>query len=84
MSNLREQLEFPLDYTFKIIGENTDTFTENTLNIFREKENFDHSINISKNGTFKSISVTVFIENYDELYDFYVKIKKLEGLKYHL
>ena len=84
MSNLKEYLEFPLDYTFKIIGENTGEFSESALNIFRDKGDFKHHTTVSKNNTFKSISVTVYVEDYEELESFYVKIKALKGLKYHL
>lgn len=84
MSNLKEYLEFPLDYTFKIIGENTGDFSESALNLFRDKGDFKHQVTVSKNGTFKSISVTVHLEDYEELEHFYGKIKALKGLKYHL
>lgn len=84
MSKLKEYLEFPLDYLFKIIGENTGAFSEDTLNIFREKDKIEYDVTISKKETFKSISIKVYIENYEELEGFYVKIKNLKGLKYHL
>jgi putative lipoic acid-binding regulatory protein len=84
MSQIKDYLEFPVDYVYKIIGENTDRFLEDTLNIFREKNKMKHSVKISKNGNFKSITVYVRLENSDELEFFYGKIKELKGLKYHL
>ncbi len=84
MSSIKDLLEFPVDYSYKIIGENTDDFLEDALNIFREKGEFRHEVKISKNGSFKSITVYVKLENSDELEFFYGKIKELKGLKYHL
>ena len=84
MSQIKDFLEFPVDYTYKVIGENTDRFLEDTLNIFREKETMSHEVKTSKNGNFKSISIYVRLENSEELESFYGKIKELKGLKYHL
>jgi len=83
-SNMEEMLEFPLLYTYKAMGENNDDFIEDIKNVFKSAYIQDFRETKSSKGTYTSVSVTVTVNNFDELQDTYKKIKAVKGLKYHL
>ncbi|ADD67308.1 protein of unknown function DUF493 [Denitrovibrio acetiphilus DSM 12809] len=82
--NLKEMLEFPVIYTFKAMGENHKKFICDVKSVFSEKEVESFLEKPSSKGNYISVSITVEINNFDELEEIYTSIKKIDGLKYHL
>ncbi|MCD8490780.1 MAG: DUF493 domain-containing protein [Geovibrio sp.] len=52
--------------------------------VFVLKEVIDIQERKSSSGKYVSISITVDVENYNELRSFYEMISRIDGLKYHL
>ncbi len=85
MSNKMEELmEFPVIYTYKAMGENTESFVKDVKNVFESAYIQDFREIKSSKGSYTSVSVTVTVNSFDELQDTYERIKKVNGLKYHL
>lgn len=83
-SKMEEMLTFPLIYTFKAMGENSDDFVGGVKSVFESKLIHDFKEIKSSKGTYTSVSVTVEVNTYDELHNIYTQIKEVKGLKYHL
>lgn len=77
-------IEFPVLYTFKAMGDNNDEFVNKIREIFNGKKIDSLTETKSKNGNYVSISITVEIQDYEELTCSYTAIKSVHGLKYHL
>jgi len=82
--NMEEMIDFPVLYTFKAMGEKSKQFESDIESLFVMKEIDSIIKKESSKGTYLSISVTVEIENINELESYYKKIKSVKGLKYHL
>jgi putative lipoic acid-binding regulatory protein len=81
---MKEYLEFPLIYTFKIVGINSSWFEEAVRGIFADYSDVSLVINISSGSKYISISATALIKSYEELEETYTKISQVEGLKFHV
>jgi len=82
--NMEEMIDFPVLYTFKAMGEKSKQFESDIESLFVMKEIDSIIKKESSKGTYLSISVTVEIEDINELESYYKKIKSVKGLKYHL
>jgi len=83
-NNMKDMIDFPVIYTYKAMGENSDEFISEVEKAF-ESKNVESLIKTpSKKGNYVSVSVTVELKNYDELKHYYHSIKNIKGLKYHL
>ena len=83
MSILKEHLEFPQDFTFKVIGDNTPHFEFDVEEIFVSYPERIITAKISANQKYISYSVAVRLESYEELEALYAKISALRGLKFY-
>ena len=83
MSILKDHLEFPQDFTFKIIGDQTPEFECSVENIFVPYPERAIAPKISTGSKYVSYSITVRLENYEELESLYQKISTLNGLKFY-
>lgn len=84
MSNMKDMMEFPVIYTFKAMGTNSDEFINDVRNVFKSKEVESFTKQPSSKGNYISVSITTEISTFDELQNTYKAIKKIKGLKYHL
>ncbi|MCP4179015.1 MAG: DUF493 domain-containing protein [bacterium] len=83
----KEILDFPQEFTLKIIVENVLTDNENKSNIktVLESENIngtDWSSKLSKEGKYLSYRVRVNISDKDQMDSLYAKIKSIPYIKY--
>lgn len=83
-NNLRELMEFPVIYTYKATGENSDEFINSVKSIFKSTYIQDFREIKSSKGSYTSVSITVQVNTYDELEHTYKQIKQVKGLKFHL
>ncbi|MDR2883862.1 MAG: DUF493 domain-containing protein [Deferribacteraceae bacterium] len=84
MSNIKDYIEFPVIYTFKIVGDNEPKFITAIKGIFSGYEGAEFVINLSSGAKYASISATTEIKNYEELESVYKQIAATEGLKFHV
>ena len=82
MSNLKDIMEFPALHTFKIVGKNTPLFRSEISKIFQGVD--IPSPRPSRDGNYVSYSITVLVENFQELETFYKKISFINELKFYL
>ncbi len=79
-----ELLDFPCHYTFKAIGVNGESFsTAITAAARRYALVPQDAIHIrpSGKGNYQSVSLVVWLENYQQLTDIYARMKTVAGLK---
>lgn len=81
---LKELQQFPAVFTFKIVGVNNKQFEANVKKIFDGRPDMIFSDNISKNGSYISITATTEVWKYEELESLYKEISMLEGLKFYV
>lgn len=81
---LDEYIDFPTIFTFKIVGDNTSTFTFGVEALFCDYAEKSIVPTQSGSGKYISLSVTVHVQSYDELKGLYGGISKLQGLKFHV
>jgi putative lipoic acid-binding regulatory protein len=81
---MNEYLEFPVVFTFKIIGENTAVFISAVEKIFEGYEEKNILFKQSGGNSYISLSVTAEIKDYDELKARYADIAALTGLKFYV
>ncbi|MCD8568781.1 MAG: DUF493 domain-containing protein [Geovibrio sp.] len=78
------EMIYPARFTYKMMGDDTDSFRDSVKAVFVLKEVIDIQERRSSSGKYVSISITVDVENYNELRSFYEMISRIDGLKYHL
>ncbi len=83
----KEILDFPLEFTLKIIVENvlTDKENKNNIKTVLESENIngkDWSSKLSKEGKYLSYRVKVTISDKVQMDSLYAKIKSIPHIKY--
>ncbi len=84
MSKIKDCIEFPVIYTFKIVGENTSTFTFGVEEIFCNYEEISIVPTFSKGEKYISLSTTVTVNDYEELEYLYGRIARLKGLRFQV
>lgn len=82
--NSFKEMEYPARFTYKMMGDDTESFRDSVNAVFVMKEVLDTQERKSSSGKYVSISVTVDVEDYRELRSIYEMISQIEGLKYHL
>ncbi len=79
--SLEDMLEFPLDYTYKVIGFNTPEFVPAVETFFAEASPKIHQKE-SSSGKYVSLSITVHLTDYATLKKYYDGVATLKGFKY--
>ena len=77
-------MEYPVRFTFKVMGDDTESFKDSVNAVFVMKEILELQERKSSSGRYVSLSVTVDIADYDELKKHYEMISRIDGLKYHM
>ncbi|MDR2400084.1 MAG: DUF493 domain-containing protein [Deferribacteraceae bacterium] len=80
---MKKLLKFPLDYTFKIIGEDTPPFCSAVEEIFSPYGK-SALMEARQKGKYISYSVTLYLKDYSELEGIYAAVSKAEGLKFYI
>ena len=84
MPSIKDLLEFPTIYTFKIIGQAGHSFTKKVKKIFADKKEATFVELPSKKGNYIGLSVTTDIETYEELERIYKAISQLKEIKFYI
>lgn len=83
-NRIEKILNFPMIYTFKIVGDNSSEFISGIEHVVKRKEILGKTKNLSRSGKYISFGITVEVDSYEELKSYYTVIKNIKGLKYYL
>ena len=83
-TRLDEYIDFPIIFTFKIVGDNASTFTVGVESVFDDYPEKSIVPTESASGKYISLSVTAEIQSHDELKSLYERISVLRGLRFYV
>ncbi|MEE1672628.1 DUF493 family protein YbeD [Agarivorans aestuarii] len=81
-----EYLEFPCDFTFKIMGVNNDTLEDEVLSVIQGLAPGDYSPKTrpSSKGNYKSITLVVKVTSKQHIESLYTQIGAIEDVRHVL
>lgn len=82
--NPEELIDFPCHYTFKALGLSSESFSTEISAAVREYALVSQEavhIRPSGKGNYQSVSLVVWLDNYQQLTDIYARMKTVSGLK---
>ncbi|WP_032108344.1 DUF493 family protein YbeD [Necropsobacter massiliensis] len=80
---LKDLLEFPCSFTFKVVGKNRADLADDTLAVIQQYAPGDYipREHISSKGTYNSVSVDIIAENIEQVETLYVELAKIDGVR---
>lgn len=80
---LRDLLEFPCDFTFKVVGAARHDLIDDVVMVVQQyvKGDYNPRQAVSSKGTYHSISIDIFAEHIDQIETLYVELAKIEGVR---
>lgn len=86
---LQELLDFPCVFTFKAVGEATGAFVDDMLArvgrvLGREVKDEEHFVRQSSRGRYESVTLELFVQDGDEIYEIYEAISDDARIRYLL
>ena len=83
LEKLNELLEFPCNFTFKVVGEAKPELADEVLTVVQKNLPGDYvpKIKKSKNGNFYSVSITCYVQNISQVETLYKELSEIEIVK---
>lgn len=79
---LKDLLEFPCDFTFKVVGASRDGLVEDVYNVAKNVAHCETpTLKESGKGTYHSVSVKIRAENIEQVETLYTELAKIDGVK---
>ena len=78
---LRDLLEFPCDYTFKVMGVHREGLVEDIVSVAQVKGDYLPREQRSSKGTYNSVSIDILAENIEQIETLYEELAKIEGVR---
>ncbi|QLB12466.1 hypothetical protein EV697_101125 [Bisgaardia hudsonensis] len=80
---LKDLLEFPCAFTFKVVGANRESLVDDVIQIVQKYAQGDYNPrqNISSKGTYNSVSVDIIAENIEQVETLYSELAKIDGVR---
>lgn len=80
---LRDLLEFPCDFTFKVVGAARDNLVDDVVMVVQQhaKGDYNPRTSASSKGTYHSVSIDIFAENIEQIETLYEELAKIEGVR---
>ncbi|AUI66540.1 MULTISPECIES: DUF493 family protein YbeD [Glaesserella] len=80
---LKDLLEFPCSFTFKVVGAARDGLMDDVVNEVQKvvKGDYNPSLKESGKGTYHSVSITIQAENIDQVETLYADLAKIQGVR---
>lgn len=80
---LKDLLEFPCDFTFKVVGANRENLVDDVVSVIQQyvKGDYHPRQQISSKGTYNSVSVDIRAENIEQIENLYQALAKIEGVR---
>lgn len=82
-ASLKELLEFPCDFPYKIMGEAHPELLDNVLEVIQRHAPGDYSpvVKPSRTGKYHSITVTINAKDIEQIENLYKELGELERVK---
>lgn len=80
---LKDLLEFPCNFTFKVVGMKRDDLAQDVVKMMSEyaKVIDEPKVQPSAKGTYESVSLTMRAENIEQVETLYKKLAEIDGVK---
>lgn len=80
---LRDLLEFPCDFTFKVVGSHRDDLVDDVVSVTQNhvKGDYNPREQRSSKGTYNSVSIDILAENIEQIERLYEELAKIEGVR---
>lgn len=80
---LKDLLEFPCAFTFKVVGTKRDGLMDDVVSEVQKviKGDYNPTMKESAKGTYNSVSITIQAENIEQVETLYTNLAKIEGVR---
>lgn len=80
---LKDLLEFPCDFTFKVVGAARPDLVDDVVQVVHKtiKDDYHPSMKESGKGTYHSVSITVRAENIGQIETLYKALAEIDGVR---
>lgn len=80
---LKDLLEFPCSFTFKVVGAKRDGLIDDVIAEVQKvvKGDYNPSVKESGKGTYHSVSITLKAENIEQVETLYTNLAKINGVR---
>ncbi|MDH2998328.1 hypothetical protein A1D22_01545 [Pasteurellaceae bacterium LFhippo2] len=82
-AKLKDLLEFPCSFTFKVVGAARDGLVEDVVRETNKvvKGDYNPTMKASGKGTYHSVSITITAQNIEQVETLYTDLAKIEGVR---
>ena len=82
-AKLRDLLEFPCAFTFKVVGTHRDDLIDDVVAVtqIHAKGDYNPREQRSSKGTYNSVSIDIIAEHIDQVETLYEELAKIQGVK---
>lgn len=80
---LKDLLEFPCAFTFKVVGKNRPDLVDDVVAVTQKyaKGDYNPRENVSSKGTYNSVSIDIIAENIEQVETLYAELAKINGVR---
>lgn len=80
---LKDLLEFPCDFTFKVVGAARHDLIDDVVMVVQKHAKGDYNPRhaASSKGTYHSVSIDIFAEHIEQIETLYVELAKIQGVR---
>ncbi|MDY2796847.1 DUF493 family protein YbeD [[Pasteurella] aerogenes] len=80
---LKDLLEFPCSFTFKVVGLNRENLVEDVVEVISRYVRGEYAPrqHISSKGTYNSVSVDIYAEDIEQIETLYKELAKIAGVR---
>lgn len=80
---LKDLLEFPCAFTFKVVGKNRPDLVDDVVAVTQKyaKGDYNPRENVSSKGTYNSVSIDIRAENIEQVETLYAELAKIDGVR---
>lgn len=78
-----EYLEFPCDFTYKVVAEARDTLADDVVAVVQKQVPADYAPTTrpSSKGTYHSVSISVRVKSKDQVETLYQELAAIDGVR---
>ncbi|QIW16665.1 hypothetical protein A4G20_10175 [Pasteurellaceae bacterium RH1A] len=82
-AKLKELMEFPAKMTFKVAGTNREGLADDLVQVVQQyiKGDYSPKETLSSKGTYKSVSIDIVAENFEQVESLYKELAKVDGVR---
>lgn len=82
-AKLKDLLEFPCPFTFKVVGVNREGLMDDVVAEVQKvvKGDYNPTLKESGKGTYHSVSITITAETIEQVETLYAELAKIDGVR---